>query len=235
MIACIEAGGSGAQTVVFGGEDAPTIEAGVRCDGATTFLLAVPGVLHDGGRVTASNRGWSGVDPAAELGGPGPAALIMNDAEAAALGESVLRDGADLVFVGVGTGVGGAVVVHGRVVAANLFGHARTFSDDVCSCGEAGCLETVAAGWALPDPLPPERLPDVASALARAIEAEPVATPGLVVIAGGLARRHRGLVTEVARCLPGRTVEPTRAPAAAKSAAAWGLVHAAHDEGITRP
>jgi predicted NBD/HSP70 family sugar kinase len=231
VITCIEAGGSGAQTIVFAGEGAPSVRSGADVADGSTLLLAVPGLIVEG-RVTASNLGWWDADPAAQLGCPTPAALVMNDAEAAALGESVLRGGADLVFVGLGTGVGGAVVVDRRVIGANLFGHAKGFSDCTCSCGGVGCLETVAAGWALPDPLPRDDLHGVAAALARAIADEPLASPALVVIGGGLARRHPELVTALTRALPGRIVEPTRAPAEAKSAAAWGLVYAARDEGI---
>jgi kanosamine 6-kinase len=233
VITCIEAGGSGAQTVVFAGEGAPSIVAGVHAAPGATLLLAVPGILHDG-VVTASNLGWYGADPAAELGCADPAALVMNDAEAAALGESVLRDGADLVFLGVGTGVGGAVVVEGQVVGENLFGHAKGFSIRECPCGGIGCLETVAAGWALPDPLPAADIPEVAVALARAVDAEPLATPATVVVAGGLARRHPALVSHVAARLPDRVVEASRAPQLAKSAAAWGLAHVALEAGIVR-
>ena len=231
MITCIEAGGSGAQTVVFAGEREPSVQPGADVVAGSTLLLAVPGLIVSG-RVTASNLGWVDADPAAQLGCPTPAALVMNDAEAAALGESVLRGGCDLVFVGVGTGVGGAVVIDGRVVAGNLFGHAKGFSDAACPCGGRGCLETVAAGWALPDPLPASAVDDLGAALARAVEAEPLAEPRLLVIGGGLPRRHPAVVAAVARNLPGRTVEASRAPAEAKSAAAWGLVHAALDEGI---
>ena len=231
MITCIEAGGSGAQTVVFAGEGAPSILPGAHAARGTTLLLAVPGVLHSG-LVTASNLGWIAADPAAALGFDEAAALVMNDAEAAALGEAVLRSVDDLVYIGIGTGVGGAVVLDGRVAGANLFGHAPGFSADVCSCGAVGCLETVAAGWALPDPLPAADVPAVAAALARAIEMEPLATPELVVVAGGLPRRHPRLVTELAARLPKRVVEGSRAPSDAKSAAAWGLTHAALEAGI---
>jgi predicted NBD/HSP70 family sugar kinase len=231
VITCIEAGGSGAQTIVFAGEGAPSVRSGADVADGSTLLLAVPGLIVEG-RVTASNLGWWDADPAVQLGCPTPAALVMNDAEAAALGESVLRGGADLVFVGVGTGVGGAVVADGRVTGANLFGHAKGFSERTCSCGGVGCLETIAAGWALPDPLAGDDVDGLAAALARAVDDEPLASPALVVIGGGLARRYPELVTAVGRELAGRTVEPTRAPPEAKSAAAWGLVRAAHDEGI---
>lgn len=224
-VACVEVGGGSTETVILSGPD-PVVVPGVAPPPGVPVLLAVPGLI-DGDRVlAASNLDWWDVDPAVQLGLDRPAALLLNDAEAAALGESALRDGADLVFVGLGTGVGGAVVRDGAVVGTNLLGHGGRFGDRPCPCGLVGCLETVAAGWALPDPLPATDLPAVAAAVATAVRDEPLATCPLVVVAGGLARRHPQLVAAVAAALPERTVEATAAPAAMKSAAAWGLAHA---------
>jgi kanosamine 6-kinase len=233
VIACIEVGGSGVETVSFAREGAPIVRQGATIEAGSTLLIAVPGVIANG-RVTASNLGWLDADPAQQLDCPTPAALIMNDAEAAALGESVLRGGPDLVFLGAGTGVGGAVVVDGRVTAGNLFGHATGFSERVCPCSRIGCLETVAAGWALPDPLPATGVAEVGAAMATAVSAEPAATPALVVVGGGLARRYPSIISAVASALPSRRVEPSAAPPEVKSAAAWGLIRAAIDEGIMR-
>lgn len=222
-VACVEVGGGSTQTVVLGAGE-PQVLAGAVPPPGLPLLMAVPGIIAGDRVLAASNLGWYDVDPAAELGLDRQAALLRNDAEAAALGESALRGGPSLVFVGLGTGVGGAVVTAGPVVAAaNLLGHTVGFGDAPCPCGRRGCLETVAAGWALPDPLPPDRLPVLAAAVARAIRLEPLATPRLVVVAGGLARRHPALVAALARELPDRAVEPTAAPPALKSAAPWGL------------
>ena len=221
-LACVEVGGGSIETVVLGGPS-PVVLPGAQPPPDLPLLMAVPGLI-DGLRVLfASNLGWADVDPAEQLGLPAPAALVLNDAEAAALGESALRDGAPLTYVGLGTGVGGAVVADGVVVGANLLGHGGAFGDGQCSCGRTGCLETVAAGWALPDPLPESMLPIIAAALATAIRDEPLATAPLVVVAGGLARRYPALVTALRAQLPERTVEPSAAPDDVKSAAAWGL------------
>jgi predicted NBD/HSP70 family sugar kinase len=221
-LACIEVGGGGVETVVLGGL-VPQVLSGARPPAGLPVLLAVPGLLDGGRVVAASNLGWFDVDPSEALGIDRPAELLLNDAEAAALGESALRDGAALTYIGLGTGVGGAVVRDGVVVAANLLGHGGAFGEVTCPCGRTGCLETVAAGWALPDPLPAEQLPVVAAALGTAVRDEPLATAALVVVGGGLARRHPGVVAALASALPERTVEPTAAPAGVKSAAAWGL------------
>ena len=72
----------------------------------------------------------------------------------------------------------------GAVVAANLLGHLAGYSDMECLCGQVGCLETVAAGWALPDPgaaqsstLRPRRDRARASARARCLTSADRARP----------------------------------------------------------
>lgn len=227
-VACVEVGGGSCQTVVFGPTGQVTYFDGARSPAGLPLLVATPGLIADGQVQYASNLGWSNVDPAVALGLTEPVALLANDAEAAALGETVMRgaDAADgLVFVSLGTGVGGAVVRAGRVVGANLFGHTGGFGTRVCPCGQVGCLETVASGWALPPALGGKQLRAVGSAVAAAIELEPLARSGLVVIGGGIARRYPLVVSAVADALPGRNVAGSIAPAAAKSMAAWGLRH----------
>ncbi|MEO6204017.1 MAG: ROK family protein, partial [Mycobacteriales bacterium] len=205
-LACVEVGGGGIETIVLGGRE-PEVLAGAHHPAGTTLLMAVPGIVAGNRVVAASNLGWLDVDPAREVGLNGPALLVLNDAEAAALGESRLRHGAALTYVGLGTGVGGAVVRDGLVVGANLLGHGGAFNDHACPCGRIGCLETVAAGWALPDPLPPPRLAAVAAAVAQSVRDEPLSEDTLVVVAGGLARRHPALVLAVRDALPERSVE----------------------------
>lgn len=230
---CVELGGGSVQTVVFAGSGEVHFRDGAHPDDDAPLLLAVPGIIEGTRVVAASNLGWYDVDPVEALGLRGPALIVANDAEAAALGESVLRDLADLAYLGLGTGIGGGIVRGGRVVATEVFGHRTGFSDRQCTCGRVGCLETVAAGWALPDPLPPQRAPAVAAALARALE-DP-SLPDLVVVGGGMARRHPIIVEALRAAAPRRTIETTRAPAAAKSAAAWGLLRLAGLDPITSP
>jgi predicted NBD/HSP70 family sugar kinase len=116
------------------------------------------------------------------------------------------------------------VVAGTDVLDENLFGHGGAFGDRRCRCGRTGCLETVAAGWALPDPVGDDALRDVAEAVAVAVAAEPAARDAtVIVVGGGMVRRYPNLVTLVQDALPTRVVEASAAPAAAKSAAAWGL------------
>jgi len=223
-LACVEVGGGSIETVVLGPGLQVHRTQGLDVPPGLPLLISVPGLIADGRVVAASNLDWWDVDPAEALGLPGPAVVVCNDAEAAALGESALRPGGPaLVFIGLGTGVGGGVVRDGRATG-NLFAHTGGFSDRTCTCSRTGCLETVAGGWALPDPLSEPQLATMATALAAAVEAEPLAVPRLVVLAGGITARYPQLVDLLAAALPGRTVVATAAPGT-KSAAAWGLRH----------
>lgn len=224
-VACVEVGASGCQSTIIDGETFRRVD-GVDVPAGRPLLLAVPGLIHGMRVLAASNLGWYDVDPVEKLGLSGSAALLLGDAEAAALGEYALRRGStDLLFVGLGTGVGGAVVRDGHVVD-NLLGHLPGFGDRPCRCSQVGCLETVAGGWALPRPLSRDDVRSVAIAVAKAVRDEPLADVDLVVVAGGLAARYPELISLIAGELADRTVEPTAAPADAKSASAWGLLHA---------
>lgn len=99
------------------------------------------------------------------------AKLVMeNDARAALVGEWQYGAGKgvdNLVMVTIGTGVGSAALVNGRLLkgshylAGNLGGHmAVNFDGGRCNCGNMGCLESEASSWALPDIL--KRLPGYA-------------------------------------------------------------------------
>jgi hypothetical protein len=224
LLTCVEIGASGVETILLDAGQVSQRGPGATAPQGRPLLIAVPGLVGDNRVIAASNLDWYDVDPAEALGLQGPAVVVCNDAEAAALGESALRPGVpDLVFVGLGTGVGGAVVRDGTATA-NLFAHGGAFSDRACGCGRTGCLETVAGGWALPATLSDGDLKVIAHAIAEAVRAEPLATPPLVVLAGGVTAAHPRLVELVARAMPDREVVGTAAPST-KSAAAWGLRH----------
>ncbi len=85
-------------------------------------------------------------------------ALLENDANAAAYGE--LRMGAGqgcrhLLYVTLGTGIGGGIVIDGKIYwgasgAAGEVGHLIVDEDGpACNCGGRGCLEAVASGPAI--------------------------------------------------------------------------------------
>ncbi|SHO44666.1 ROK family protein [Anaerocolumna xylanovorans] len=86
--------------------------------------------------------------------------VLENDANAALLGEvyyGCAKGYKDAVIMILGTGVGTAAMMEGKVLhgkhfqAGCLGGHfAVSLSDRPCSCGGKGCLEANASTWALP-------------------------------------------------------------------------------------
>ncbi len=81
--------------------------------------------------------------------------FIDNDANVAALGEQwvgAVENNPDVIFVTLGTGVGGGVVAEGNLIhgaggAGGELGHVTVdFENPItCTCGKKGCLETVAS------------------------------------------------------------------------------------------
>jgi hypothetical protein len=222
----IEVGGSGSQTAVRGPSGDFAFSAGVAPIPGRQIALACPGVVA-GGRVRyATNLGWpADADPGLALG-IGPIALVANDAVAAALGESALRAGdapaVALRYVALGTGVGSARVDGG--VARDLdLGHRPMGGTRRCAgCGAVGCLDTLLAARWLPPMLGPDDLACIARTLAAALRATEHGTGTPLVLGGGIARRYPMLVALLAARRP-YPVWPSRAPAAAKSAAYAGL------------
>jgi glucokinase len=102
---------------------------------------------------------WRGVPVAATLSRRfGCPVHLLNDARAAALGESMFGAGkgvGTMAMFTLGTGVGGGVVVDGRLRlgplgAAGEIGHICVEPGGLtCGCGCRGCLETIASGPAL--------------------------------------------------------------------------------------
>ena len=103
--------------------------------------------------------GWEGVPLREMLSERTKLPTVMdNDANAAALGETVFgaaRGCEDVLYVTVSTGIGAGVVVSGRVhrganSMAGELGHTHLVPfGPRCTCGRLGCLESVAAGWAV--------------------------------------------------------------------------------------
>ncbi|WP_395727391.1 ROK family protein [Nakamurella sp.] len=103
--------------------------------------------------------GWDGFDIPGYLSRHLTApVLVDNDVNVMALGEFVhaWRDTGHLLFVKVATGIGAGLVSDGRLNrgaqgSAGDLGHVRAFggSTAVCTCGNIGCLEAVAAGPAI--------------------------------------------------------------------------------------
>lgn len=84
--------------------------------------------------------------------------FITNDVRAAAIAEWKLGAGKgcdDLVCLLIGTGIGGGVISGGRLICgssntAGELGHLTVdLNGPLCTCGNRGCLEALASGWAI--------------------------------------------------------------------------------------
>lgn len=122
--------------------------------GAPGPLDPEKGIIH-----VAPNLGWRHVRVAADLAAlVGAPVLLENDANLAALGEFVYGAGKgarDMVYITVSTGIGGGLILGGRLYrgsssGAGEIGHITLLPDGpVCSCGNRGCLEALASGTAV--------------------------------------------------------------------------------------
>jgi predicted NBD/HSP70 family sugar kinase len=140
-------------------------DAGVRAADVLGIGLDVPGPVDSAtGRVVSPPimNGWDGFDIrgwfATRYRCP---VLVEKDVNAMAWGEQRLShpDVADLLMLKVGTGVGGGLVSGGAIFrgadgAAGDIGHLHvdlpgTGPEPECRCGNTGCVEAYAGGWAL--------------------------------------------------------------------------------------
>ncbi|MBR5816134.1 MAG: ROK family glucokinase [Anaerotignum sp.] len=115
--------------------------------------IGVPGPVDDSGIVNGCvNLGWGSVNIQEELSAlTGYPVKVGNDANVAALGEcwrGAARGHEDIVLATLGTGIGGGVVVKGKVVngthgAGGEIGHITLNPDEqeTCGCGKYGCAE----------------------------------------------------------------------------------------------
>ena len=107
----------------------------------------------------ANNLGWNEL-PVADIMHetlPYPVRLT-NDANAASLGEAKFGAGKDyktVIMLTLGTGVGGGIIIDGKLYEGNEFkggelGHTVIVVDgEPCSCGRKGCLEAYSSATAL--------------------------------------------------------------------------------------
>ncbi len=84
--------------------------------------------------------------------------LLLNDANAAALGEmyfGAARGVRNFICITLGTGIGGGIVIDGEIYTGTLgtageIGHMTIDTSGLkCTCGNIGCWETLASGEAL--------------------------------------------------------------------------------------
>ena len=107
----------------------------------------------------APNLSWRDAPLVERIGGTfGLPTVADNDNNAAAWGEyrfGIGRGHANILFVGVGTGIGGGIIADGALLRgahgfAAEIGHTIVEPDGpVCGCGNHGCWEQVASGSAI--------------------------------------------------------------------------------------
>jgi glucokinase len=128
-----------------------------------TLGVAIPGVVDpEAGRIellTNLTADWNGFGVQAALEArTGLPVALLNDVRAATLAEHTVGAGQgynDFICVAIGTGVGGGLVLGGRLFlgsrgAAGEIGHVTVVPDGRrCNCGNVGCLETEASGPAI--------------------------------------------------------------------------------------
>ena len=131
-------------------------EKGLTPDQVEGVGIGVPGPVQKSSVVPivcANLGGWGQQDVAANLSAllKGLKVLVGNDANVAALGEiwmGAAKGCRSAVMVTLGTGVGGGVIVDGKVVegahgAGGEIGHITVNRHETacCGCGKRGCLE----------------------------------------------------------------------------------------------
>lgn len=109
--------------------------------------------------VFANNLSWYHVPICAELKKHvGPPVFVDNDANVAALAETVAgcaKGRSDVILLTLGTGVGGGIVLNGRIlggvhhVGAEIGHMIVEVQGEQCSCGNRGCFERYTSATAL--------------------------------------------------------------------------------------
>jgi predicted NBD/HSP70 family sugar kinase len=153
--------------------------------------------------------------------------LVDNNTRFAALAEAIAGgdEARDIVYLRLSDGIGGGLVVGGRLVsgrngAAGEFGHiAVDRSGELCRCGKRGCLETVAsvpavlraAGLATLDAFASRKNTAIIDRVATAVghvlaDAALILNPDGIVVGGRLAAAVPEIVTRAAKVVEAELV-----------------------------
>jgi len=147
--------------------------------------IGVPGIIEmETGmmRKSANLPGWSDYPVRDEIERRVGARIFLdNDANVAALGEKWIgaaRDADNMAMVTLGTGIGGAIVLNGKIFygmsgMAGEFGHVTVEPNGVpCGCGNHGCAERYASATAIVR-MAKEAIDAGSSTLAKAASSDP--------------------------------------------------------------
>ncbi|MEU7892240.1 ROK family protein [Nonomuraea sp. NPDC049152] len=189
--------------------------------------LAVPGLVTATSAVYAANLGWRDVPAQAFVDMDVPV-MLGHDVRTGGLAESVLGAGrgvSDFLFLPIGTGIAGAMILSGRPYGGaegwgGEIGHIPVFPDgEPCACGQFGCLETYASAASVgrrysersgvpgvkaeevvasDDPLAIEVWDEAVEALSLALATYTLLLdPSVIVLGGGLAEAGPALFDPV--------------------------------------
>lgn len=123
--------------------------------------MGVPGMIDSkaGNVIYSNNLHWQDFAIGEKVGSlTGMKVKIANDANVAALGEAkfgAAKGCENMILLTLGTGVGGGVVVNGKLMEGNQsagaeLGHSVVIvGGELCTCGRRGCLEAYASANAL--------------------------------------------------------------------------------------
>jgi glucokinase len=133
------------------------VDAMVGNDELIAIGIGVPGPVVNGVVLGAQNLGWKERHIKDEVLAvyPNIACTVLNDANAATLGEMAFGGGAkyhDFVFITLGTGIGGGIVIDHQLVEGSTgscgeVGHLRVdfHNRRKCTCGLYDCVEQYAS------------------------------------------------------------------------------------------
>lgn len=134
--------------------DKKIIDKEIGLDDIEGLGIGLPGpITKDGTVLQCVNLGWGTFNIEEKLSQMFHGIKIKagNDANVAALGEAWIgggKDYDDVVMITLGTGVGGGVIIDGKILtgyngAAGEIGHMQVdvLEEEQCNCGRKGCLE----------------------------------------------------------------------------------------------
>lgn len=218
--------------------------------------VAMPATLDPAGRVTAwpGCPSWTGLDVGATfrvLFGD-VEVRCADDGDLAALAEADTAGCADVVYLGVGTGIGGGIVLDGRLIpgvgkGSCEIGHLVIDREGPrCDCGRRGCLQAAASGpatlrrasaargvavgydelrdgWLAEEDWAVAAVGETCAALAVAVSGlAELVRPAKAIVGGGFADGLPGFVPAVGAHL-GSLARPGHPPVPVQAAALGGL------------
>ncbi|RLP75493.1 ROK family protein [Mycetocola tolaasinivorans] len=188
---------------------------GITADRFDSIGIGIPGAVNSAtGRVEhAVNLGLDGFELGTEAAAQlGTRVAVENDVNAAAVGayRYVSSTGSDtalgtdgLAYLNLGTGLAAGIVLDGHLRrgssgVAGEIGHIPVDATGViCSCGQRGCLETIASGSAIARQWPTTGTSPVHDMMAAAAAGDPVAGRIRALLFEGVATAVRILTLSV--------------------------------------